>query len=363
MDADPSRDPIPTWAFGAKLELLMAVEHIGFPILAAVTLLIFAQRKMLQIALIDLGVFLPIALAVFRPEPLAPILGFQLFCVINLMRWARKADAFRLEALTKYGLNLLLGTFLLAAAWQLFQAEGPSVVWPFDIWLSKRGIEILGGALIGAGCFLMIGLAPLQQGLVDLAETSPPVDQIRTNLFLSLGLGSALQAYLPFIQSSFPSALTHLLAVFGLLSICCMRLVGGVQMNIFRSLAYFISALFLPFFVILPKAAFNVDGLAVNLNLFWGLSFGVGYLILTLVYWHLLLQVDRADAKWDDTLPLTRSEKWVHRFLMWDFLQCVVWMALLLWLGDYLLGGLLAVYAVCNLSVQNDRSAYRLKAV
>ncbi len=312
---------------------------------------------------IDLLVLLPIGLDIWSSDALAPLFGFQILGCLYLMKWVRNSDAYRAEALTKYGLSVSMGTLLIAGSWQIFQSEGLVMLWPFSVWLTISGTQVIGMATFAVGALLILGLAPLQQGLVDLSETSSKADQVRISLFLTLGLAAAFLHLLPFIQKYFPSPMLNLLAVLGVLSLCCMRLVGGVQMNVSRSAAYLICSAFLPFFLVILIPVHEPASVKFGVKVVLAVLSVCSFLILLVLYRTLLSSVKGPDSKWDDPLPLKSVEKWVRNLLIWDFLQALVGVGLLIWLMLPLLAILVAFYALCNVSVLLDRNAYRLKPV
>lgn len=283
-------------------------------------------------------------------EPGALLGAWLTYAGIMFLQWIRSAQRSEVEALTKWLLSTLFGTILLGGA-----IGGPEALsrmfWPLDAATIPARLQLaLGSACSLVGSALLLGWPPLQQGWPDLWETGGRRAGRRAEyIFLYMSLLSMLWLLSPLIEYHLPLA-SIAVGLCGLL--CLGKLVLGVQMSIFRSLGYGLSAFAWP---LLLRWGIGPDDVG-SVNLL--LAFQVVGLVLFLRVHH-SFKGDGPSWQWDDAeRPSMLRERWMS-FLYWDFLQILLSFPLLYGTESY--GMLVAslIYAICHLSILRDPRAFR----
>lgn len=308
----------------------------------------------------DAAFLLPWICAFLSRDALLPLLAFHIHALLYLFLWSQKADRVQTEALSKFAVALFLGTFLTTGGYLLFQAQSSFVLWPFDQWSGTEGIwmELIGASMLSGGIFLLWGLPPLQQGWVDIAEAWGPDQQIRIQILLRASLLYSFWSLVPFFKQVFSPPMLSGIALAGILGLVISRLVQGVQMSVWRCLAYQSQGSIFGFLVFLALGSHDTELLS---RLGLGLSFASLFVMLV-AFIPLFTLPAGMRLHWDDPQLPASSLFALRVFMGWEIGLSLVASGYFFFLNSYVLALVCLLFAVCGWSLLQDRVAFRSRS-
>ncbi len=308
---------------------------------------------------------LPLLAGWLGSQPFLPLLAYQVQVFLLVAHWSRQANRDQAESLTKFVLSVSLGNFFILSHWLIVHAKVAFVTWPLSVFLTPAeasfAYEAIAAACAGVGLFLVLGLPPLQQGWLDLAETQTAVEQFRTQVQLRLSLIFSVWAYVPYILTGLTAPVLELLACFGLIALAVCRLASSVQMSVMRTLAYQATSFYFVFWLALGlPASFSKSGHGLLVSVLW--LFPWVYVVAWMSSFVQSLPSFIAHPQWDDPELPPGFFNSLRRLQILDGIQSIFAAFLAYRSHSYTVLIAAVFYMLCSLSTFLDKDAFRRRS-